>query len=397
MAKLTQSKFKNLFKNYPKSKFDRIFLGKTSQKSDIPDLNKIQLDSFRDFLQMDVGKYQRKKFGLEYLFRSTFPFTSNDGKVSLEYDSYTIEESKIEIGEAVAKDKTYALSIKAVIRLILEETEEIKEQETYICDLPYMTQDGTFIINGAERVVVSQIHRSPGVIFEFNERANLFYSRLIPDKGPWLEFEIVKDILYIRIDRKARIPVTTFFRAIGWVTTEQILDEFYTREKISISKDEKDDKKLIGRYTFSDISEKSDKNQIIIKAGSKIASEHIEKIIASEIEEIDLIPEEEIEKNEVIINTVERDTNFTQEQACVYIYTVVRGSEPSNQKAAKNEIIRRWKNKDNNEFYESFAKPEVPGVASEQIIQEDKSLFFNPNNYSLGLVGRYKINKKIQL
>ncbi|MCH9652304.1 MAG: DNA-directed RNA polymerase subunit beta, partial [Planctomycetes bacterium] len=405
--KITQKKPENLFKNYSKSKFGRVFLGKTTQKFHLPDLNKIQLNSYRDFLQMEVDKYQRKNFGLEYLFRSAFPFRSNDEKVTLEYDSYTIEEPKIEIKEAIAKDKTHALSVKATIRLILEETEEIKEQETYICDLPYMTEDGTFIINGAERVVVSQIHRSPGVIFEFNERANLFYSRLIPDKGPWLEFEIVKNILYVRMDRKARIPVTTFFRAMGWVETEKILSEFYTREKTSISEDEKNHKNLIGRYTFTDIvgnsnsdissskiSKNSEESKVIVKAGSEITNEHIEKIIASGIKEIELIPEDEIEKNEVIINTVERDTILTQEQACVYIYTVIRGSEPSNPKAAKSEIIRRWKDKDNNNFYDSFTKPEIPGVDPSQIVQEDKSIFFNPKNYSLGLVGRYKINKK---
>lgn len=393
--KSPRKEIKELFKNYPKSKFGRVFLGKTLQEFQLPDLNDMQLDSFRDFLQKDVGRYQRKNFGLEFLFRSTFPFVSNDGKVRLEYDSYMVEDSNIGIEDAVAKDKTFSLSIKAIIRLILEETGEIKEQEIYVCDMPDMSENGTFIVNGAERVVVSQIHRSPGVIFDFNQRANLFHSRLIPERGPWLEFEIVKDILYVRIDRKGRIPVTTFFRAMGLVDTEQILDKFYSREKVAIVRDRDSlEKILVGRYAFIDIGNREKEDGIIIKAGSRITSDQIEPLISLGIEEIDLIPNEEIEKNEIIINTVERDTVLTQEQACVYIYTVVRGSEPANQKVAKIDIIRRWKNEETGDFYDSFTKPEIKGLDPSLIVQEDKSIFFNPANYSLGLVGRYKISKK---
>ena len=393
------NRLEKILANYPRSKRERIYVGQAPPFSHLPNLNEIQIDSYKRFLQEGVNKHKRADTGLEHLFRFVFPFRSNDGKVTLEYDSYTIEQSAITIEEALEKDKTHSVGIRAVIRLILEETQEIKEQEIYVCDLPYMTDNGTFVINGAERVVVSQIHRSPGVIFDYNERMNMFHARLIPERGTWLEFEIVKDIMYVRIDRKARIPITTFLRAMGWVKAEQILGEFYTQEVKSIPDNEEEARsELIGRYTFTDIQVQAREGEApsptILRGGGKITAENLSAIIEAGIKELILIPREEVEKREIILNTIERDTILTQKDACVYIYMVVHGSEVPNQEIAKSEVIRQWKNEITGEIIDAYEKPKIEGVDPNAIIQADRSLFFNENQYSFGIVGRYKINKK---
>jgi len=375
----------------------RCFLSRREEKNELPPLNKIQLDSYNDFLQHGISPSKRENKGLQYLFSSTFPFKSSDGKVKLEFQDYKFEKAVYTPEEAVALDRTYNMPVKATIRLILEETGEIKEQEIYVCDIPLMTANGTFIINGAERVVVSQIHRSPGVIFDFNVRGNMYHSRLIPDRGPWLEFEAVKDILYIRIDRKARIPVSTLFRALGFESNEDIVKIFFTSEIVKLSTDkEKMSELLLDRCLFNDLKDKE--GNIILRAGIRLQSSNIKKIMELGLHELALIPQLETEKNDIIINTLERDTNvLNQAEACSYIYFIIRGTEPTNKMVAKNEIIRRWKCKSCEAMYDVYDKPlkcTNCGAAASELFQADKSMFFNNDIYSLGSVGRYKINKK---
>ena len=414
----------SIFKSYQKTKSGRIVLGELFKDEHLPNLNSIQIDSYNEFLQEEsyLNGRKREKVGLEFLLSSVFPFTSSDGKLTLEYGSYQIESPKETIEEAVERNTTYSVAIKANISLVIHETGEIKEQEIYICDVPYMTPNGTFIINGAERVVVSQIHRSPGVIFEFNNRTNLFHSRLIPEKGPWLDFEIVKDTLCLRIDRKARIPISTFFRALGWTSNESILELFYETEKIHLTQEMEDsDYNLPSYYSCATISvatkteslkkENLDDKEVkddgktdqkksirkkrpIILAGEKITSDHIKKLRKIDIKTLAIISEDQFIKKPFIINTIQRDSVLSQEQACVYLSTVYRGTEPANYKIAKDEIIRRWKNNVNDEIIDSYDKPVIEGVSPSDIVQVDKSIFFNKNYYSLGEVGRYKIIKK---
>jgi DNA-directed RNA polymerase subunit beta len=198
---------------------------------ELPNLIDIQLSSYERFLQRERLRERKPLLnqGLEEVFQSVFPIDSQAGDMRLEYDHYTLEESNIKFTEAECKQKglTYAVPIKARINLVFLETGEIRQKDIYIGDIPLMTDRGTFIINGAERVVVSQIHRSPGVIFSHDK--GVYSSRIIPYRGSWLEFEIDqrKDLIYAKIDRKKRILGTLFLRALGFDSREKIISLFY--------------------------------------------------------------------------------------------------------------------------------------------------------------------------
>ena len=258
----------------PVLKQGRVVFAKKEETFKLPYLNDVQVDSFKSFLQENVEPLERKNIGFQNLFTSSFPFVSNDGKVKLEFISYVVEEKTYSVNTAIENDRNYTVPIKAKIRLILEEIGEIKEQEIFICDLPYMTDQGTFIINGVERVVVSQIHRSPGVIFDYNNRALIHHSRIIPNKGPWLEFEILKEVIYVRIDRKTRILLTFFLRALGFESNESIVKLFFEKENISIKDKTAEELKdlLLGRYVFENIDLSSlveEKEEVVEKVVEK--------------------------------------------------------------------------------------------------------------------------------
>jgi len=420
----------------------RVDLGRKPIAFQIPDFNQVQVESYKQFLQADVLPENRKNIGLQFLFTSRFPFYSNDKKIRLEFDNYVIGEPKFSIEEAIEKDRSYVAPVKATIRLILTESGEIKEQEIFVCDVPLMTNEGIFIINGALRVVVSQIHRSPGVIFDYNKRFSIYHSRLIPERGPWIEFEIVKEIMYVRIDRKQRIPATVLLRACGIIGYREILDLFYTKETVTLeadirSKEENAQIKfydvLTGKVLAQDVilnlpssddqstdegieqnispagtkkkpdksgapgklTDKDSKN--IIKIGTRLTREIIDSILDSGIQTIECINAFEMEKDSVIYNTLERDKISTQENACIFLYTVIRASEPPSNSAAKSEMLVRWKCTKCDEIHDSFLRPAVCakcGASEDKIERIDKSIFFNSEVYSLGQVGRYKINKR---
>lgn len=344
--------------------FSRVVLGRVSPKEYcLSGLNVLQFDSYESFLQKSVSPQDRKDQGLESLFRNTFPFVSSDSKIILEYGGYKIEEPVGTLEECILSDRTYSVLIRATIRMVVKESsdsekiEEIKEQDVYFFDLPHMTPDGTFVVNGAERVIVSQVHRSPGVVFDYGERVNLYHSRLIPDKGAWLEFEISRDALYARVDRRGRIPVSAFLRTLGYETNESILDLFYSSEKVEVTDGEINlQSPLVGRYLRKDIKV-VDK---VILAGVRLGVAEVVQFVEASITEIFVIPYEEVESNFLIINTLERD-DLNVENSISFVYMMIRGSEPSNAKSAREEI---------------------------------ESLFFSVQNYWLGPVGRYKINKK---
>jgi DNA-directed RNA polymerase subunit beta len=220
----------------------RVYIGKEYQEvMDLPNLIDIQLSSYERFLQRDrlkAGEPLHNQ-GLEEVFQSVFPIESPNGDMMLEYTQYTLDEQNIKFTEAECKQKglTYAVPIKARINLIFQETGEIRQKDIYIGDIPLMTERGTFIINGAERVVVSQIHRSPGVIFSHEK--GIFSSRIIPYRGSWLEFEIdqKKELIYAKIDRKKRILGTLFLRALGFDSREKIISLFYKTMTVHVRED----------------------------------------------------------------------------------------------------------------------------------------------------------------
>ena len=218
---------------------------------EIPNLVDIQLSSYERFLQRKTllkGEPPLKQ-GLEEVFQSTFPIESPNGDMLLEYCGFTLDEQNIKFGEQECKQKglTYAIPLKAKINLIFLNTGEIRQKEIYMGDIPIMTDKGTFVVNGAERVVVSQIHRSPGVIFSHEK--GVFSSRIIPYRGSWLEFEIdqKKELIYAKIDRKKRILATIFLRALGFETRESIIELFYHVEKVKITDTREDKERLVGR------------------------------------------------------------------------------------------------------------------------------------------------------
>ncbi len=224
--------------SYNDSAIERKYVGKEYQDVlDIPNLIEIQLASYERFLQAEkvLGGTKPEPQGLEEVFRTTFPVESSNGEMLLEYDGYQLDMSAIKYSEYECRQKglTYAVPLKAKINLVFQKTGEIRQKDIYFGDVPLMTDRGTFIINGAERVVVSQIHRSPGVVFSYEK--GVLSSRIIPYRGSWLEFEIdsKKDLLFVKIDRKKKILGTLFLRAIGLNSREDIIKAFYKTKDIS--------------------------------------------------------------------------------------------------------------------------------------------------------------------
>ena len=306
-------------------------------------MNKLQKSGFEFFFQEDVDPLKRENIGLQYLFNSVFPFSSNDESIRVEFSHYTIGKKLYSKREAILRDKSYVVPIRANIRMFFQNTEEIKEQEIFICDFPYMTDDGTFVINGDERAVVSQMRRSPGVVFDFNNRAGVYHSRLIPEKGPWIEFEIVKDVIYVRIDKKARIPVTMLMRALGFVSNEEILSLFeFEKEKIALENKGKEEieRELLDKRFFKNI--KDENGEIKIKSGVSITNKHLEVIRELGIKEVEIVSEKNVGYEE-FFNTFDKDSEeITQGEACKYFYYIVRGIQPNNEQTAINEIVSRY-------------------------------------------------------
>ena len=235
---------------------NRQYIGKNIRNfMELPDLIDIQTSSYEKFLQRGKTRSEAssEEVGLEDVFRSTFPIESPNGDMLLEYEYYQLDEENIKFSELECKQKglTFAVPLKARINLIFQQTGEIRQKDIYMGDIPLMTDRGTFIINGAERVVVSQIHRSPGVIFSHEK--GIYSSRIIPYRGSWLEFEIdqKKELIYAKIDRKKRILGTLFLRALGYETREDIIRCFYKTEVVKVSDSRTIREKLIGKILAS--------------------------------------------------------------------------------------------------------------------------------------------------
>ncbi|MGQ9630304.1 MAG: DNA-directed RNA polymerase subunit beta [bacterium] len=335
---------------------------------DIPDLIEIQKTSYRNFLQLDVPPDKRKNIGLQEVFNEVFPIDDYRGIYSLRFVSYSLGEPKYDVEECIERGATYAAPLRVKIELLVKEADEetdeakkikdIREQEVYMGELPLMTEKGTFIINGAERVVVSQLHRSPGVYFseEIHKNGKKLYSgKVIPYRGAWLELKFdINDLLYVHIDKKRKILITVLLRALGYSTNDQILELFCKKRKRKLS--DGGFLSLIGEWSAEDI--KGPDGSIVLRKGDRIAQEVAEKLATS-------VRRKEItiyEGGDVIKHILERDEVRTEDEAL-------------------EEILRRLRL--------SYVKPK------EGAMDLLRRLFFDPRRYNLADVGRYNLNKKL--
>jgi DNA-directed RNA polymerase subunit beta len=352
----------------------KINFGKIKKVIDIPSLIHIQRDSYIDFLQKNADPDKREAIGLQSVFDESFPIQSSNGDVVLEYVHYTLGDEKNSVWDCKINGASYAAPLKAIIRLIAMETGEVREQEVYMGDLPLMTDTGTFIINGAERVVVNQLHRSPGVFIFYDPEKNLYSARIIPDhKGSWLEFEMdTKGLLIARIDRRKKFPFTLLVKALGYGTNEEVLRLFYKVEKVAVKGTVmKTLLKHVGRRTIADIIQ-PDTGEIILEAGGPLNEDNLDIMREAKLEYIELFASEDLTDDTLIIRSLEKDGVTCEEEALVDFLKVQRPLEYSaehgdEEKRARN--VERAKN-------------------------ELNRLFFDPKTYNMGTVGRYKINAK---
>ncbi len=348
-----------------KNERKRVNFGKITNLDYLPNLIQIQKKSFDWFLQADVkDPTKRRAQGLEAVFQETFPIESPNNDIIMEYMHYILGDIKRNPQECKDTDSTYSIPLKSVIRLIIKETGEIREQMVYMGDLPIMTEQGTFVVNGAERVVVSQLHRSPGIFFNFEPIKSAFSARVIPYRGSWLEFEIDnKGILVAKIDRKKKFPATLLLKCLNVGINEDVLRLFYSSTKAKISgSSPKDLKKIIGRRTIADIIN-YETGEVMLEAGSKINEDNIDILKEMKVKDVELIEFPNGKDNPTIINCLEKDGVNDYEEAIKKFHMIMRPGEPSNVENAEAELRR---------------------------------LFFSPKSFDLGKVGRYKINSKFE-
>ena len=339
--------------------------GKLKDVLEVPNLIDIQLDSYEWFLQRAAKK--KSEQGLQAVFRQIFPIESNDGNVILDFKEYAFGEIKYDEAQAREKSQTYAIPLKATLLLIFKDTGEVHEKEIYMGDLPLMTERGTFIINGAERVVVSQIHMSPGVIFSKNDRMAVYEAKIIPEKGAWLEFELdyKKELIHVRIDRKRKILFTTFLMALGYTKEDEIMSLFYDVLDKKIDKLNPEAlEAMSGTRLARDIVDPTSEGEILFPAGAKLFGKDIEKLQELGIKVIPVLDLSKLKDDECLLNTLAKtkDEARTREEAISRVHNVIKPGEPSTIENAEKEINK---------------------------------LFFDLKRYDLGEVGRYKFNLKL--
>ncbi|MDD3152035.1 MAG: DNA-directed RNA polymerase subunit beta [Bacteroidales bacterium] len=365
---------------------NRINFGKTKIKAEYPDFLDIQLKSFQDFFQLNCNPENRQNEGLYKVFAENFPINDARNNFVLEFIDYYVDPPRYSIEECFERGLTYSVPLKAKLKLYCtdEEHEDFKTvvQDVYLGMIPYMTPRGTFCINGAERIVVSQLYRSPGVFFGTHYHVNgtqLYSARIIPFKGSWMEFTTdINNVMYAYIDRKKKLPVTTLLCAIGYETDKDILDAFDLAEEIKVTKAGL--KRVIGRklaarvvspwvedFVDEDTGEvvSIERTDVIIERETVLQNEHIDMIINAGVKTI-LIHKEQADANDysVIFNTLQKDTANSEKEAIEFIYRQLRNAEPPDEETARSVI---------------------------------EKLFFSDKRYDLAEVGRYKINKKLNL
>jgi len=351
---------------------------KISSAADIPDLLNIQLKSYRDFLQHDVPPSKRKAQGLQAVFLSLFPITDSRENYLLEFVEYYVDRPKYSIKECRERGVTYAVPLKAKLRLSVKDTYSEKpryvdtiEQIVYLGNFPFMTEKGTFIINGAERIIVNQLHRSPGVFFDekiFPNGTRSYSAQIIPFRGSWLEFVIhVNDVLYVYIDQGRKIPVTTLLRALGCSTDEEVFRLFNMIEEVSI--DDPEIKKYFGRKLFFASNEAGvvdkETGEVILEKDSIFEKKHISILKKLGVTKLKFIKSgDQNVGSDIIRNTIHKDMVRSEKDAVEEIYRQLRSGEPPDLETARALIDR---------------------------------IFFNQKRYDLGKVGRHRLNRKLNL
>ncbi len=363
----------------------RINFSKISHPYEYPNLLDIQVKSFQEFLQLETTPDKRSKEGLYKVFSENFPITDARNIFLLEFLDYYVDPPRYTVDECIERGLTYSVPLKAKLRLSCNDEEHIDfqtiVQDVFLGNIPYMTDKGTFIINGAERVVVSQLHRSPGVFFGMSYHPNgtkIFSARVIPFKGAWMEFATdINNVMYAYIDRKKKFPVTTLLRAIGFDSDKDILKLFGLSDEVEVNK--KSLEKNIGRrlaarvlkswmedFVDEDTGEvvSIERNEVILERDTYLDEDNIKLILETGVKTIILQKENTDEDYSIIFNTLQKDTSNSEIEALQHIYRQLRGSDPPDDDTARGII---------------------------------EKLFFSDKRYDLGFVGRYKINKKLSL
>jgi DNA-directed RNA polymerase subunit beta len=362
---------------------NRVNFGKIRLTDESPDLLEIQLKSFHEFFQLETTPENRTNEGLFKCFQENFPITDARNIFNLEFLDYFVDPPRYSIEECIHRGLTYSVPLKAKLRLSCNDVEHVDfetiVQDVFLGNIPYMTPKGTFVINGAERVIVSQLHRSPGVFFGQSYHPNgtkIYSARVIPFKGAWMEFATdINNVMYSYIDRKKKFPVTTLLRAIGFDSDKTILDLFGLAEEITVNQENLS--KLVGRklgarvlsswaedFVDEDTGEvvTIERNEIILERDVVLDEDSIDRILESSVETIILQKEDVSEDYSIIYNTLQKDPSSSEIEAVNYIYRQLRGTDPPDDETARGII--------------------------------DK-LFFSDKRYNLGEVGRYKINRKL--
>ena len=370
----------------PNTSSKRVDFAVATDSPNYPDFLDIQIKSFQDFFQLETKSDERVEEGLFNTFKENFPISDTRNQFVLEFLDYFIDPPRYSIQECIERGLTYSVPLKARLKLFCTDPEhedfETIVQDVFLGTIPYMTPSGTFIINGAERIVVSQLHRSPGVFFGQSFHANgtkLYSARVIPFKGSWIEFATdINSVMYAYIDRKKKLPVTTLFRAIGYESDKEILEIFDLAEEVKVSKTGL--KKVLNRklaarvlktwhedFVDEDTGEviSIERNEIIIDRDTILEKEHIEMILEADSKTI-LLHKEDAHMSDyaIIHNTLQKDPTNTEKEAVEHIYRQLRNAEPPDEDTARGII--------------------------------DK-LFFSDQRYNLGEVGRYRMNKKLNL
>ncbi len=365
---------------------ERVNFASVKQALDYPDFLDVQLESFREFFQLETTSDNRHTEGLFKVFSENFPITDSRNIFVLEFLDYFIDPPRYQLRECIERGLTYSVPLKAKLRLSCNDAEhedfETIVQDVYLGTIPYMTPKGTFVINGAERVIVSQLHRSPGVFFGQSRHTNgtkLYSARVIPFKGSWIEFATdVNNVMFAYIDRKKKFPVTTLLRAIGYDSDKDILELFDLADEVKVSKSGL--KKFVGRKLAARVLKKwvedfvdedtgevvsINRNEIILERETILEDDHIDMIIEAGVKTIILTKEDTNTADySIIYNTLQKDTSNSEKEAVEYIYRQLRNADPPDEETARGIIER---------------------------------LFFSDKRYDLGDVGRYRINRKLSM
>ncbi len=363
----------------------RINFGEIHDVSDTPDLLAIQLGSFQDFFQLETTPDKRDNEGLFRVFKENFPITDTRNIFVLEFLDYFIDPPRYKIEECMERGLTYSVPLKAKLRLSCNDEEHVDfetiVQDVFLGNIPYMTPRGTFVVNGAERVVVSQLHRSPGVFFGQSVHPNgtkIYSARVIPFKGAWMEFATdINNVMYAYIDRKKKFPVTTLLRSIGYETDKDILELFGMADEVKVEKkalNENLGRRLAARvlrsWTEDFVDEDTgevvtiERNEVVLDRDNVLDEENVEMILDMGIDTVFLQKEELSGDFSIIYNTLNKDTSNSELEAVQHIYRQLRGSDAPDDETARGII---------------------------------EKLFFSDKRYDLGEVGRYKINRKLGL